>query len=198
VAGLVLAYYWLLRAAVRARPGLRRCLCRCRHCGIFFLADPRNAGRRDLGCPFGCQEAHRRRESTRRSVAYYRGPEGKLKKRIQNSGRSLVAGRESESVAARGEPGALEPGEGPDERQSGEAPDECQSEVMAARTRHVPRSRWGEPLVEYVRLVCSFIEGRRVSRDEVVEMLGEVLRQHSMARLRRIDHVVRQLNPNPP
>jgi len=193
VAGLVLDYYWLLRSAVRARPGLRRCLCRCRHCGIFFLADPRNAGRRDLGCPFGCREAHRRRESTRRSVDYYRGAEGKLKKRIQNSGRSLVAGRESESesesVAAREEPGAREPGEGLDE---------CQSEAMAARTRHAPRSRWGEPLVEYVRLVSSFIEGRRVSRDEVVEMLGEVLRQHSMARLRRIDHVVRQLNPNPP
>jgi hypothetical protein len=191
VAGLVLDYYWLLRSALRARPELRRCLCRCRHCGIFFLADPRNAGRRDLGCPFGCQEGHRKRESTRRSVDYYRGAEGKLKKRLQNSGRSLVAVRESgnESVAAREELGAREPGEGPDE---------CQSEAMAARTGHVPRSRWGEPLVEYVRLVSSFIEGRRVSRDEVVEMLGEVLRQHSMARLRKLDHVVRQLNQNPP
>ena len=36
---------------------------------IFFLTDARNAGRQDLGCPFGCRQAHRRRQSTRRSVA---------------------------------------------------------------------------------------------------------------------------------
>ncbi len=183
MAGLVLDYYWLLRSALRAKPGLRRCLCRCRHCSIFFLADPRNAGRRDLGCPFGCQQAHRKRESTRRSVAYYRGPEGILKKRLQNSRRSPVAVREK-----------VEAGEEPE---PGDPRDECRHEPLTARVPR-SRSRWGEPLVEYVRLVSSFIEGRRVSRDEVVEMLAEVLRQHSMARLRKIDHVVRQLNQNPP
>lgn len=83
----MLAYCVLLRSVLRDHPGLRRCLTRCRHCRIFFLTDPRNAGRRDLGCPFGCREAHRRRQSNQRSTAYYRDPPGKLKKRLLNARR---------------------------------------------------------------------------------------------------------------
>jgi len=66
---------------------LRRCLTRCRHCGVFFLTHPRNAGRRNLGCPFGCRAAHRQQASTARSVAYYGSPEGKQKKRMHNGRR---------------------------------------------------------------------------------------------------------------
>jgi hypothetical protein len=84
---LVLAYYVVLRSVLRLKPGLRKCLARCRHCGIFFLADPRNAGRQDLGCPFGCSRAHRKKQSTQRSVAYYQEPEGKVKKQALNARR---------------------------------------------------------------------------------------------------------------
>ncbi len=87
VAPLVLTYYVMLRSVLRLKPWLRKCLARCRHCGIFFLTDRRNAGRKDLGCPFGCSRAHRQRQSTRRSVAYYREPEGKVKKRALNARR---------------------------------------------------------------------------------------------------------------
>jgi hypothetical protein len=83
----VLSYYVVLRSVLRLKPWLRKCLARCRHCRIFFLTDVRNAGRKDLGCPFGCREHHRKRESTRRSVAYYREPEGKEKKRDLNARR---------------------------------------------------------------------------------------------------------------
>jgi hypothetical protein len=83
----VLSYYVVLRSVLRLKPWLRKCLARCRHCGIFFLADPRNAGRRDLGCPFGCSRAHRKRQSTRRSIAYYQEPEGKVKKQALNARR---------------------------------------------------------------------------------------------------------------
>ena len=89
MATLVGSYYVELRSVLRCKPWLRKCLARCRHCGIFFLTDWRNAGRRDLGCPFGCSQAHRRRESTRRSVAYYREPEGKVKKQALNARRRL-------------------------------------------------------------------------------------------------------------
>lgn len=88
MAPLVLAYYVELRSVLRKKPWLRKCQARCRHCGIFFLTDLRNAGRGDLGCAFGCGREHRRRESTRRSVAYYRQPEGKIKKRAHNGRRS--------------------------------------------------------------------------------------------------------------
>lgn len=84
---MVLAYYVVLRSVLRLKPWLRKCLARCRHCGIFFLADPRNAGRQDLGCPFGCSRAHRKKQSTKRSVAYYQEPEGKVKKQALNARR---------------------------------------------------------------------------------------------------------------
>jgi hypothetical protein len=87
VVALILAYYVLLRAILRTQPELRRCRTRCRHCGIFFLTHPRNACRRDLGCPFGCREAHRRRQASRRSTAYYQDEPGKEKKRQQNAKR---------------------------------------------------------------------------------------------------------------
>lgn len=91
MAGLVLEYYLLLRSVLKARPQLRACLKRCRHCWIFFLTDPRNGGRNDLGCPFGCKQAHRKCRSTQRSVAYYREPEGRIKKAIQNGKRRARA-----------------------------------------------------------------------------------------------------------
>ena len=88
MAALVLQYYVLLRSVLRAKPRLRRCLARCRHCRIFFLTHPRNAGRKDLGCPFGCRSAQRKQQSTLRSVAYYRDPVGKQKKRALNGKRT--------------------------------------------------------------------------------------------------------------
>ena len=42
----------VLRSLLRQKAHLRPCLCRCRHCRIFFLTHPRNARRRDLACPF--------------------------------------------------------------------------------------------------------------------------------------------------
>lgn len=77
----------MLRSVLRSHPPLRRFLKHCRHCRIFFLAHPRNAGRKDLHCPFGCREANRKRESTRRSGEYYRTSGGKIKKKIQNGKR---------------------------------------------------------------------------------------------------------------
>ena len=97
---LVLAYYALLRSILRSQSELRRCLTRCRHCRIFFLTDPRNAGRCDLGCPFGCQEAHRKHQSNRRSTAYYQDEIGKEKKRQQNAKRRKGAAAPPPEVLA--------------------------------------------------------------------------------------------------
>ncbi len=99
----MLSYYVVLRSVLRLKPWLRKCLVRCRHCGIFFLADPRNAGRRDLGCPFGCSRAHRQKRSTQRSVAYYREPEGKIKKQALNA-------RRRKSPAPSAPPSPVPPG----------------------------------------------------------------------------------------
>ena len=144
---------------------MRRCLTRCRHCRIFFLTHPRNAGRKNLRCPFGCREAHRRQRSTQRSVAYWREPEHKEKKRDLNA-----------------------------KRQSGRSP----RGKAPTTTTEIGASKPTATIVEYVRMVISLIEGRRISRRQVLLMLERIVRQHTMGRRRKIDHAVAWLNEQPP
>ena len=162
VCALVLQYYVVLRSVLRSQSQLRRCLRRCRHCRIFFLTHPRNARRRDLRCPFGCRQAHRKRCSAERSVAYYQTVEGKAKKQMQNGKRVRSGG---ERAPAPPEAGALELRAG---------------------------------MVRYVAMVASLIEGRRVGEAEMIRRLARALRQHSMARRRRMDYVVAQLQKHGP
>ncbi len=159
----------LLRSVLRAKPHLRACLSRCRHCRIFFLTHPRNAGRRNLRCAFGCREAHRKQQSTQRSVAYYRDPQGKKKKCALNQRRV--------SKGAADRPRAVRP---------------------VASTLRNDWADGPQPMVEHVRMVVSLIEARAVSHTEIREMLQRVLRQHRMCRRRKIDHAVAWLNENPP
>lgn len=162
---------------LREKPQLRQCRTRCRHCDIIFITDPRNAKRSDLYCPFGCREAHRKRCSTERSVAYYRTDAGKFKKGLQNGKRK------------RAEP-TPERDKRPEEE---EKPSEKDMSGGA-----LDGSGFDAGMVSYLRMVTSLIEGRRVSRDEIVEMLARVLRQHGMARRRRADYLVWYLNQYPP
>ena len=171
MAALVLQYYVLLRSVLRAKPRLRRCLARCRHCRIFFLTHPRNAGRKDLGCPFGCRSAQRKQQSTRRSVAYYRDPVGKQKKRALNAKRSRSKG-------------------------DGDRPGPWPPRVPLPENRDC--AGWPPRMLEYVRMVVSLIEARAVSRTEILQMLQRVWRQRTMVRRRKIDHAVSWLHENPP
>jgi hypothetical protein len=57
---------------------------------------------------------------------------------------------------------------------------------------------WTAQMVEHVRMVASLIERRRVSLDEILKMLGRVLRQHSLVRRRRIDYIIGHLNKASP
>jgi len=170
VSALVLQYYFVLRSVLRAKPCLRPCLTRCRHCRIFFLTHPCNAGRGDLGCPFGCQETHRKRSSTDRSVKYYGTEEGKIKKKMQN-------GRRCKSKA---------------HIHCAKPPDEARRELG------VDGRSWDAGMVGYVRMVTSLIEGRRVGLGEIMEMLARAVRQHSIARRRRMDYVMAYLKGNAP
>lgn len=159
---LVGEYYVILRSLLRQKAQLRPLLCRCRHCGIFFLTHHRNARRRDLACPFGCRQAQRRQNSTCRSVEYYRSPEGKAKKRQHNQRRR-----------SRRPP----------------APARAGSAHRRARTAGHEMD-FDTSIVRYVQMVTSLIEGRRVSEAEIVCMLVRAVRQHSMARRRRRDYVL--------
>ena len=170
IRSLVLEYYVVLRSVLRAKACLRRRLTRCRHCRIFFLTHPSNTGRSDLGCPFGCKDEHRKRRSSERSVEYYRTSEGKFKKKMQN-------GKRTKSKA---------------KLISGNPPKEARQDLA------LDGRRFDAGMMRYVRMVTSLIEGRRVSRDEILQMLARAVRQHSMARGRRIDYVLRYLMKNAP
>ena len=159
VRALVGLYYVLLRSVLRTHSYLRACLCRCRECGIFFLTHPRNAGRTDLRCPFGCRQMHRKRNSTQRSMAYYRTDNGKEKKKLQNGKRGRGAGPRRR------------PGEG-------------------------QGMHFDADIVCYLVMVVSWIERRRVSAWEIRKMLARAVRQHRIAKRRRIDYVLDYLANN--
>ncbi len=135
------------------------------------MAHARNGGREDLGCPFGCREAHRKKRSAERSAAYYRTAGGKEKKAQLNSrrrggsGGGPPAGEDRPAPSAAAESDAIE---------------------------------FDAAIVAHVRVVVSLVEGREVSRDEVVAMLEQTVRQHRIVRERRIDYLLRWLAEHPP
>jgi hypothetical protein len=188
VRDLVLEYYVVMRAMFSDRPHLRPCRVSCRHCGILFITYPCNRGRTDLRCPFGCREAHSTKSSAERVAAYYSTKEGKTKKKALNNKRSKHAPdppskKEQRNQIMRSEP--TEPGTSP-------APEE------AGTSNANEDIRFDAGIVTYVQVVTSLIEGRRVSRDEILHMLRRVMRQHRLVPERRIDYCLRQLKKNPP
>ena len=118
-----------------------------------------------MRCPFGCREAHRKQESTRRSVAYYRDPDVKKVKKIPLNQR-----RNRQRATAR--------------------------TATAAPKASSAKENW--LIVDHVRMVVSLIEGRPISRRQVLAMVAKVLRQHTMCRIRQIDHAVAWLKKQPP
>jgi hypothetical protein len=169
VRDLMLQYYFVLRSVLRTNPCLRRCLTRCKHCGIFFLTHPRNAGRKDLGCPFGCKDAHRKRGAANRSIEYYRTPDGKSKKKQQNRKRSGVKTKAVINEHQQADKGLM-----------------------------LPERRNDEPIRCYLRMVIGLIEGRLVSAEEILEMLARKVRQHRIVRRRKIDYILQHLNKRAP
>jgi len=54
------------------------------------------------------------------------------------------------------------------------------------------------PVLPYVRMVVSLIEGIEFSCGEVVHLLRQAMRQHSIAYRRKIDYVLGFLHQHPP
>ena len=250
MADLVLAYDLTLSKVVGERPELSRYLASCKHCRIRFLTDPRNAGRDDLGCPFGCAAAHRRRTSGKRSAAFYQRPAGKLKKALQNQKRRRSKKRSasedpkapeapSPAPAEATPPATVEAAQRPDfpivgpasggssidppgaladepvavldpptdsaaravpPRDTGRGGERCDPRPLDPGLTSgggLPRAEPGlerdSGIVRYVRRVVSLVEGRPVGFGEIFAMLERTRRQHSFAREKRIDYVLRSL-----
>lgn len=54
------------------------------------------------------------------------------------------------------------------------------------------------PMLPYIRMVASLIEGRNIGLPELIQALQNAVRQHSISRRRRVDYVVHCLNQHPP
>ncbi len=189
----------LLRSVLQKKPELRRCLIRCKHCRIFLLTSHSNHDREDIRCPFGCREAHRKRESTRRSVEFYRGKNGKKLKSIQNQKRKKQSPKKDTDQPAP-DPGGSDPVADQSVADPGGSDPVADQPAADPRASDpvVGQSQWAGALVEHIRVASSLIEGRRVSLSEIQRMLAEDLRQHTLGRGSRIDHIVWWLNANPP
>jgi hypothetical protein len=87
---LVRQYDLKLTSILESQPRLRDCVAHCCHCGIRFLTYRCNRRRRDLRCPFGCREHHRRAQANARSRKYYQTPQGKQRKEERNALRSPI------------------------------------------------------------------------------------------------------------
>jgi len=123
-----------------------------------------------MRCPFGCREAHRKEESTRRSVEHNRSEAGKKKKSALNNRR----------------------------RSGGKPSGPVKTSTDKESDPQVRTNALNGAIVEHVQVVVSLIEGRCVSLKEVLAMLERKMRQHSLGKRRKIEYMMRQLNENPP
>ena len=71
------------------------------------------------------------------------------------------------------------------QQQSAQAP-----KTVTPGPRETEAIRLPANLIRYLRIVTSWIEGRRVSEREILQLLERAMRQHSLARRRRIDYVL--------
>jgi hypothetical protein len=192
----------------------QHCLIRCRHCRIFFLTHRRNHRRLHLvSCPFGCRKEHERRESIRRTAAYYR--EHPDKKRTLNErryrlvpaplsrGLGTAEPHENPSVASAeisahkpqvGESARADAPPGHDTQADGRSPP---PQCPAALAEVLPKAQDLE-VIGHVRVIVSLLEGRQVSLEELWETLLRFWRQRTIGRRRKIDHNVAWLNTHPP
>ena len=185
----VIGHYQLaLDSVLDAHRDLQPCVTHCAHCGIRFLTHSRNAGRRNLRCPFGCREHHRRQRSSQRSTAYYQTVAGKRKKEDHNRRRCWPSFAEDPAV----------PESHP---QAPPAPISATDAAAELRLDGVvldESSLTNSPALPYVRMMVSLIEGVRVGVKELLALLRQALRQHSIASRRRTDYVLRFLWQHPP
>jgi len=213
---LVRQYQLTLDAILRDHPGLASCAVHCCHCGIRFLTHPRNANRQNVRCPFGCREHHRRQQANQRSKRHYRTDQGRRNKKLLNAKRS-AAGGDTENRATSD---AVQPDAAPaDEDRSSSSLDSSPPTphpahpptpvaLQEAPGEHVKLMLEGftldeatlvnSPMLSYLAMVASLVEGHTIRREELLHALRRSMRQRSFDRLPRREYILRFLNQHPP
>lgn len=173
----------------------------CVHCRIRFLTHPRNAGRRDLRCPFGCRDHHRRQRSSQRSTAYYQTVPGRCKRKRLNVTRRCRSGGatddrepltqvEAPAVDIAAETSCIDD----------ELPldIELKVEVRLAGVVLDETALENTSVLAYVRMIVNQIEDTNHSQKELTDLLRQSMRQRSIVKRTRTDYVLRFLHEHPP
>ena len=156
----------------------------------------------DLRCPFGCRQHHRRQRSNQRSTAYYQTAAGQWKKKRLNSRRQC---RPDDAVNQP--PDLSSQAAVSDESRSEDELQKAESEPQGVSIQ--PKLRLGSvlldesglpesPMLPYVRMVASLIEGIPIGLKQMIAFLRQAMRQHSIAKRSRGDYVLHVLNQHPP
>jgi len=145
-----------------------------------------------LRCPFGCRKHHRRQCSCQRSTAYYRTDAGKAKKKRLNNhrqGKPAAAGHPTPADAALPQTTSSAPG------------NDALPVTAVLRLEGVvldEASLASSPILPHVRMLIGLIEGVVLSCGEVVRLLRQALRQHSIGAGKRSDYLRGFLHRHPP
>jgi hypothetical protein len=147
-----------------------------------------------LRCPFGCRQHHRRQCSCQRSTAYYRTAAGKAKKKRLNARRQVPPAAQPQP---EGDPQATSP-----DPQVGAQPASKPLRAAAELRREDvvldEASVANSPMLPYVRMVVSLIEGIAFTCREVVHLLRQTLRQHRIGAGCGVDYLLGFLHRHPP
>jgi hypothetical protein len=151
-----------------------------------------------LRCPFGCRQHHRRQCSCQRSTAYYRTAAGKAKKKRLNARRQGDQAPPAVQPEPNGNPqGALPEPQVPVPPASEPLPAVAELR-LEGRIVLDESSMATSPMLPYVRMVVSLIEGVEFTFREVMHLLGQAMRQRSIGVRRRIDYLLGFLHQHPP
>lgn len=156
------------------------------------MTDARNAGRRNLRCPFGCRQRHRRQCSCQRSTAYYQTAAGKRKKQGHNRRRCRRFSAESPAVP---ESPPQPTAQAPDALAAAQSD---QAQLQLGGVVLDDSSLTNTAVLPYLRMMVSLIEGVPFAVEELLALLRQGLRQHSIASRRRTDYVLCFLRQHPP
>jgi len=221
---LVRQYLTALDAVLQVRPELLGCDVVCIHCQIRFLTDPRNAGRTNLYCPFGCREHFQRENANRRSRAYRQTLVGQEKKRILNARRyretdKRLAQPQTLTVALNDAPLVPVVDVPVVDVPVVDVPvvdvpvvdvPVVDVPVVDVPVVDVPvklvlgevvldeAGLFASPMLPYLRMIVRVVEGLELGCRELVRWLLQALRQRSIASRSRVDYVLRFLNEHPP
>jgi hypothetical protein len=149
-----------------------------------------------LRCPFGCREHHRQQRCCQRSTAYYRTATGRAKKKRLNARR-----QGSPAPPAAQPPGLDGEGAPPDPAVGVPAVSDPAPVTVEPRLEGVvlcESSLVRSPMLPYVRMLVGLIEGVRFTCGEVLCLLKQALRQHSIGAGPKGGYLLVFPHPQPP